>query len=304
MIWDKSFEKQMSQGKVELFSSFFSAIQSFVKEMITNTSRGLKNIEMGNFVINITAVQKAALEIVAITDKGDERSLNKVLPKMIKLLEDHKELFIDWDGDKGRYRVLDLEILQIIQAEKQLMGSKSLIDGQNDIINTIIDQMPELEKNQKDKYLEERTFLHNRLQTTTNLIKKLEILDSIDNISQKLKDKPEIEKGVQLRKKIVSEINSTKQKIVFFLSNAKQAISKTVDKLSGKPLHELDYKDAYLNLYSFSTKLKIIGRDELSDEYRELAQTLIDKPQEKLGEFSKTISRILSLSEDPESYIN
>ena len=32
LIWDKSFEKQMDSQRVELFSSFFSAIQTFVKE--------------------------------------------------------------------------------------------------------------------------------------------------------------------------------------------------------------------------------------------------------------------------------
>ena len=72
LIWDKS-SKNRWMRRVELFSSFFSAIQSFVKEIITTSGKGLKNIEMGNFVIKITGIAKLNLEIVAIIDKDDEK---------------------------------------------------------------------------------------------------------------------------------------------------------------------------------------------------------------------------------------
>ncbi len=93
LIWDKSFEKQMDARRVELFSSFFSAIQSFVKEIITTSGKGLKNIEMGNFVIKITGIPKLNLEIVAIIDKDDEKPIARIVSRMIQLLEEHKQLF-------------------------------------------------------------------------------------------------------------------------------------------------------------------------------------------------------------------
>ena len=158
LIWDKSFEKQMDARRVELFSSFFSAIQSFVKEIITTSGKGLKNIEMGNFVIKITGIPKLNLEIVAIIDKDDEKPIARIVSRMIQLLEEHKQLFEAWDGDRSKFNVLDVEILHIIQTEKQLLGNKSLLDGQNEIIGSIMDSLPELEKNQRDNYIKERDF--------------------------------------------------------------------------------------------------------------------------------------------------
>lgn len=66
---------------------------------------------------------------------------------------------------------------------------------------------------------------------------------------------------------------------------------------------DIDFRDAYLNLYSFSTKLKLIGRDDLADEYRQLAQLLIDKPAERLQDIPQLLSKILSLPEDANNYM-
>ena len=133
-------------------------------------------------------------------------------------------------------------------------------------------------------------------------MKKLEILDSIDGVSQKLKDKAEVVKINGMRKNLLTEFESTKQKISYFLNTTKNAISKVVD-LMGKPLMELDFKDAYMNLYSFSTKLKVIGRDDLADHYRQIAQLLIDKKEEEREQLSQSIRMILNLPDDPEYYL-
>ena len=303
LIWDKSFEKQMDARRVELFSSFFSAIQSFVKEIITTSGKGLKNIEMGNFVIKITGIPKLNLEIVAIIDKDDEKPIARIVSRMIQLLEEHKQLFEAWDGDRSKFNVLDVEILHIIQTEKQLLGNKLLLDGQNEIIGSIMDSLPELEKNQRDNYIKERDFNYKKLNQTTSLLKKLEILDSIDGVSQKLKDKAEVVKINGMRKNLLTELESTKQKISYFLNTTKNAISKVVDLMGRKPLMELDFKDAYMNLYSFSTKLKVIGRDDLADHYRQIAQLLIDKKEEEREQLSQSIRMILNLPDDPEYYL-
>jgi len=303
LIWDKSFEKEMDARRVELFSSFFSAIQSFVREMISNSQKGLKNIEMGNFLIKVTGLPKLNLEIVTISDKDDEKPINKIIPRLIKLLEDHTQIFEEWDGERSKFDVLNLEIIQVISMEKSLLGTKSILDGQTDLLGGIIDSMPELEKNQRENYLKEREFNYKKLQSTTSLVKKLEILASIDTISQKLKDKAEVQKISNLRRTYINDLESTKQKITYFLGNAKQAISKVVEVIGRKALVDLDFKDAYMNLYSFSTKLKIIGRDDLSEEYRQVAQLLIDKPEGRRDELSKSISRILNLPDDPNYYM-
>jgi hypothetical protein len=300
LLWSKSFEKDIDAQRIELFSSFFSAIQSFVKEMITSGSRNLKNIEMGNFIVKITNLTKFELDIVMIADKDDEKVLSRIAPKIIKVLESHQQIFNDWDGDRSRFEVLDLEILQEIQAERGLFGSKSLIDGHGEIIASIFDNMPELEKSQKENYEKERVFLYDRLKNTNNLLKKLEILNSVEMLDQKLKDKHDYESVQQLKKKMQAELVQTKEKMVYFLSHAKSAVSKAVEFIGSRSFKDLDLRDAYLNIYSFSTKLKIIGRDDLSEEYKAIAQMLIDK--EKESEIPSALTKILNLPDDPNSY--
>ncbi len=87
------------------------------------------------------------------------------------------------------------------------MGNKLLLDGQNEIIGSIMDSLPELEKNQRDNYIKERDFNYKKLNQTTSLLKKLEILDSIDGVSQKLKDKAEVVKINGMRKNLLTELN-------------------------------------------------------------------------------------------------
>ena len=302
LLWDKSFEKDMDSNKIQLFSSFFSAIQSFVKEIISTGSKGLKNIEMGNFLVNVTAISKLGLDIVAIADKGDEKHLHKFTPKLIKILSSHSEIFKDWDGNRGRFKILDLEILQILKNEKNLVGNKSLLDERSQIIGDIFNNLPDLETEQKSRYIKEREFLEKRLRDTPSIPKKLEVLNSIEEINRKLKDTDAVQKSERNRKKLLTELRSTKDKLRYFLSNTKNAINKTVDRVGGRNLFDLDFKDAYLNLYSFSTKLKMIGRADMSEEYRGIARMFIDKPEEMRGEFSQLVTKVINLSDDIDSY--
>jgi hypothetical protein len=302
LIWQKSFEKQMDATRIQLFSSFFSAIQSFVKEIITSNDKGLKNIEMGNFVVKVTDLPKLNLEIVSIIDKDDEKTISKVTVQIVNLLQQHAQLFENWDGNQEKFDVLDFEIIKIIQTEKQLLGTKSLIDGQNEILGRIIDEMPELEKGQRDNYIKEREFLYQKFASTTNILKKAEILSSADIISQKLKDKNELIKIAGMRKNLTKELEDTKQKLGFFLQNMKSAISKSVELLGRKSLMDMDFKDAYINLYSFTTKLKLIGRDDLADKYREYAQLLVDKKEDQREQLSEALQMLLKLPDDIKGY--
>ncbi len=128
-------------------------------------------------------------------------------------------------------------------------------------------------------------------------------MNSIDQIDRKLKEKPNIEKNKQRRKKFQVELQSTKNRMKYFLEQTKQAISRSVQHSKGKPIYETDFKDAYLNLYSFSSKLKIIGRDDLCTECRDFAKILIEKPEDQEHNFPNLLKKVLELSEDMESYL-
>ncbi len=302
LIWNKSFEKDMDASRVELFSSFFSAIQSFVKEMIRSGSQSLKNIEMGNFLVKITNLPKLDLDVVMIGDSGDDKLLSKITPKIISVLESHKEIFRDWDGNRSRFEVLDLEMLQVLRQERGIFGGKEKDGSATEVINEVIGEISGLEEKQKENLEEERKFIYEKLKTTTNLFVKIDLLNSLETVDQKLQDKTDFEKVQMLKKKNRDEIESTKTKLSHFLAHTKSAISKAVETLGLRNFKDIDLRDVYLNLYSFSTKLKVIGRDDLSEQYRTIAQMLSDKPNDKLGDIPHKLTEILNLPDDINSY--
>ena len=105
-------------------------------------------------------------------------------------MKEHKELFFDWDGDLGRFDVLSLEILQILKSFKDLIGSsRRFLEERNEIIDEIIEKMPELEAKQINHYRDELEFLDEKLIGTTNIFKKIEIMNTKQMIHQKLKEK-------------------------------------------------------------------------------------------------------------------
>ncbi|HEY0090639.1 MAG TPA: hypothetical protein VGB37_17440, partial [Candidatus Lokiarchaeia archaeon] len=52
LLYDKNFQ-DISEGKMELFSGFFAALKSFVSEMVLEGSKDLKNIELGDYSVEL-----------------------------------------------------------------------------------------------------------------------------------------------------------------------------------------------------------------------------------------------------------
>jgi len=307
LIWRKTFETGL-ESKSELFSSFFSAIQNFVKELVIDetNSKGLQAIDMGNFVVNITQLPNLEIDIVAIADKDDAKPIRKFLPKVIKILNGHKELFnfAHWDGNQSLFNVLDVEILQLLQTHKKLTGSgKSLADGRKEVLGQIIDAMPEVEQDKIEYYMNEVKYLEDRMKKEVSIYRKLEIIDSIEQVYQKLKNKNALEEIHRRRRKLSSELRDLKTRLNFYLIETKKNISTAVENAKNKAVYDIDFKNAYMSFYSFASKLKLLGQKDLSEEYQHYAKTLIEKPKDFEDEFSAMISKILHLNDDIESYI-
>ena len=312
LFWEKSFEDQIEPFQAEMLSSFLSAINHNIKEMIANSSKGIKNIEMGNLIVIVTEIKSLGVEMVTISDSNNEKGIRKLIPEFIKILNENGSLFKDFDGNMSVFEILDFKILQIIEKNNKIMkkgkSSNEPLDISKKVLNlrkTLKDHLEnlELEPEKINKFEKERNFLEDQLKQTPGLPKKIAILNIIDQIDHKLKDKPNIETNKQRRKKFLVELQSTKDRMKYFLEQTKQAINRSVQHSKGKPIYETDFKDAYLNLYSFSSKLKIIGRDDLCTEYRDFAKILIEKPEDQERNFPNLIKKILALSEDMESYL-
>ena len=81
------------------------------------------------------------------------------------------------------------------------------------------------------------------------------------------------------------------------------SLNDAIDSLENKPIHLGDYKNTYLNLYSFSTKLKLI-KENGWEIYRELASKLIDKESLSDHDLSELIQNLLKMSSNIEDYLN
>jgi hypothetical protein len=266
-----------------------------IKEMIANSSRSIKNIEMGNLKVIITEIKSLGVDMVNIIDIENEKAVRNIIPKFIKILNENSELFIDFDGDQSIFEDLDSKFMKIIKKNKRGLNLKKPL-------KELIEKL-ELQPEKITKIKQERNFLENQLKNTFILPIKILILNSIEQIDHKLKDMENIEKNTQRRRKLEIDLKNNKERMKYFLEKTKQAINRSIQTSKGKPIYEVDFKDAYLNLYSFSSKLKIIGRDDLCVECRDIAKILIDKPEDQVHNFPNLIKKILDLSDDMDSYL-
>jgi hypothetical protein len=302
-MYDKSFQ-DISSGKMELFSSFFSAIKSFIKELVLEGSTELKNIELGDYTVLITSIPDVKADLVMIADKEDHKALTKIIPKILSILTKHKQLFLEWDGNREQLMVLDKPLTElIIKKKKKLIGDESLVEKPEELLQSIWAHKGDLEAEQENRLIRERDFLIERIGKTTNLIRKLDIAEEVVNISEKLQDEETFLKFQKQVKSLKDQVKDTKYKLKYYLDKAKTSLSKSLDKIGNKALRQGDYKDAYLNLYSFSTKLKTLSDDNTWQKYRDLAKILINKQEKDESEISNGISEILNMKEEVDEYL-
>jgi len=304
LIYDKSFQ-DISSGKMELFSSFFSAIKSFISEMVLGGgSTELKNIELGDYTVLITSINSIEADLVIISDKDDIKIINKLIPKIIKILQKHQQTFLEWDGNRSLFDVLDQPFTNLISSKKQLIGETTLIENPELVLKSMWAHKGELTAQESEGLNQERDFLINRLGKSQNLLRKSAISEKILDLSERLKDDLNFIKFQNEVKNLKDQIKDTKLKLRYYLEKIKSSLSKAVDNLGTKSIKDGDYKDAYLNLYSFTTKLKLIEAGRNWEKYREYANILINKAEIDDHELSAAISAILRMSNDIDDYID
>ena len=303
LMYDKNFQ-DISSGKMELFSSFFSAIKSFVKEIVLGGDTQLKALEMGDYTIMISSIDDIKSDLVLIADKDDTKTINKLIPKVIKILLKHQEVFLEWNGNKHAFAGLDQPLSELILSQKKLMGEKSLVENAENVLKSMWAHKGELSPQARDGLNQEKDFLISRGEKTTNLLRKLSIAEKVLEISEQLKDDTGFIKYQRDVKNLRDQVKDTKIKLIYYLDRIKKTLSTAVDRLGDKKITQGDYKDAYLNLYSFSSKLKLITAGREHERYRELANILINKDEMEEHELSEAISEILKMHDDVEDYLD
>ncbi len=305
LIYDKSFQ-DISVGKMEMFSSFFSAIKTFVSELVLGESldhsKELTSIELKDYTVLITSLPKVKVDMVIIADKEDSKSVNKVIPKLIKLLNKYEQLFLSWDGNKDEFSILDHPLTELIIANVKVVR-KSLLEHPDQMLKSIWAHKKQLSRENVENLIQERDLLIYKIENTGNLTRKMSMAEAVVDLSEKLKDETTFLKYQNEVNKLKNEIKDVEFKLNYYLEKTRESLSIAIDNLGNEPIHLGDYKNTYLNLYSFSTKLKLI-KENGWEIYRELASKLIDKESLSDHELSELIQKLLKMSSNIEDYLN
>ncbi len=183
LLFDKNFH-DVSSGKIELFSSFFSALKSFISEMVLTGSKDLKNIELGDYTVLITNISDIKADLVIIGDKDDFKTINKIIPKMIKILMKYQKIFFEGTGRED-FDVLVQPISEFIFTQSKLAGDKSLIEKPENVLKSIWSHKKDLSIQEIENLSRDKLTLTSKLENSTNIKDKLAISEQLIEIAEK-----------------------------------------------------------------------------------------------------------------------
>jgi mannitol/fructose-specific phosphotransferase system IIA component (Ntr-type) len=301
LIYDKSFQ-EINAGKMEMFSSFFLTLKSFVSELVVDGSKELKNVELGEYTVLITSLSKVKVDMVIIADKEDTKAINKLIPKLIKLLQKHEQLFLSWDGSSEEFKILDHPLTELVSANV-IDVKKTLLKSPEQILKSIWGRKRKLTEEKFENLVQERDLLIYKIENTVNIPSKLTMAQTAVELSEELQDESTFLKYQGEVSRFKNELKDAKFKLNYYLNKIKTSVNEAVDNLGDNPIHLGDFKNSYLNLYSFSTKLKLV-KENGWEVYREIASKLIDKDSLSDHELSEIIQTLLNMSTTVEDHLN
>ena len=305
LIYDKNFQG-VDARNTEIFNSFISAMKAFVSEIVIDgsldRSTELTNIELSDYIIILTSLPKIKVDIVIISDKEDSKSVNKLIPKLIKFLNKYEQLFLSWDGDREEFDLLDHPLTELVLTNVRMV-QKSLLKQPDQILKSIWAHRKKLTREAIDNLIRERDLLIYKIEKAVNLPRKAAMSISVIDLSEKLKDEITYLKYQNELKRFNREIKDAKFKLNYYLEGIKVSLNEAVANLGDDPIHSGDFKSVYLNLYSFSTNLKLMKENDWKI-YRDMASSLIDKEALTEHELSEIIRNMLKMSFNVDDYLN
>ncbi len=301
LIHDKNFQ-EINTGKMEMFSSFFLTLKSFISELVLNGSKELKNIELGEYTVSITSLSNVKVDMVIIADKEDAKAINKLIPKLIKLLQKYEQQFLSWDGNSEEFKILDHPLTELVLANVEDV-KKTLLKSPEQMLKSIWAHKKKLTEKKFENLVQERDLLIYKIENAFNIPSKLSMSQTVVKLSEKLRDESTFLKYQGEVSRFKNELKDTKFKLNYYLNKIKTSLNEAIDNLGDNPIHLGDFKNSYLNLYSFSTKLKLV-KENGWEIYREIASKLIDKDSLSDHELSEIIQTLLNMSTNVEDYLN
>lgn len=288
LLYNKKFQ---SDEKLEMFSSFFSALQSFVSELTASSSESLSTIELGEYFVLISRIQEAISDLVIIVDREDIRETEKMIPKILEIIMEHLDLFVNWDHEPEMLEMFDLKIIKLILSNKKLVSESSLTTNQSSILKSIWDQKGALSEQLRENLLSERENLNNEYLIEENILKKYEISQKLIEISEKLHDDEKFIEFQTEAKSLRDEIKDRKLRLHYYLDRVKESIEFS------------KFSETYSYLYSFCLKLKNLTEPTIIEKYKSLAKTILNKNKVSKQEFRDAVREVTMIEDEINKYL-
>jgi hypothetical protein len=282
VLYNKNFQ---SDEKMEMFSSFFSALQIFVSELTANSSELLNTIELGEFFVLISRIPDISSDLVIIIDKEDMKEAQKMIPKIVKILKIYEDLFNNWDQEPEKFELFDLNIIKLILSNRKLISESSLTVNQSSILKSIWEQKGALSDQLRENLLGEREELKANYLTEENYLRKYVDCKKLIEISEKLHDDEKFIMYQTEAKSLRDEIKDRRLRLQYYLDMVKES------------LRSAKYAETYSYLYSLCLKLENFAEPDTIEKYKAIAGTILNREKVSKAEFRQSIGEI-SMIED------
>lgn len=283
LIYNKNFQ---SDEKLQMFGSFFSALQTFVSELTESSTESLSTIELGQYFVLITRIVEITSDLVIITSNEDIKEVQKIIPKIIDIILEHQELFINWDRAPEKLEMFDLKIIQLVLSQKQLSGESTLTADQSGILKSIWEQKGSLSEQIREDLSKTREDLNFRYLTEENFLKKYEMSKKLIEISEKLRDDEKFIEYQTESKSLKDEIKDRKLRLHYYLDKVNESLEFS------------KYAETYSYLYSFCIKLVNFAESHIVEKYKTLAKTLLKRKKMRRDEFKQLLNDISKIDEE------
>lgn len=288
LLYNKNFQ---SDEKMEMFSSFFSALQTFVSELTASSTESLSTIELGEYLVLISRITEVTADLVLIVDNHDIKEAQKMIPRIIKTIMDHQDLFIDWDQAPEKLEMFDLKIIQLILSNKKLISESSLTTDQSSVLKSIWDQKGALSEQLRDNLTKEKEELNLRYLTEENYLKKYKISKKLIEISETLRDDEKFIEYQTESKSLKDEIRDRRLRLQYYLDKLKESLSYS------------KYAESYSYLYSFCMKLKNFAKPFIIEKYKTLAKTLLNRNKVSKEELRQAVQDISGIEDEINKFL-
>ncbi|MFW9898863.1 MAG: hypothetical protein ACFFDO_06340 [Candidatus Thorarchaeota archaeon] len=291
LLYDKVFFLEMDDEKLEMFQSFLIALKTFIARMQFDGSSTLKAINLGEYHVVLTHITDTNSELVMVMDEEDEKSSSKIVQQIKGIIINNKDLFIEPERTSEQFKQFDDEVNNLIRSSTKVIDA-TILEQKVNVFKSIWAQRGEISANLRDELINEKEDLVAKLESENNLLKKSRIYERLLDIFEKLNETDELLNYQKISKEVKDEVKDRQIKLKYYLGKTKEA------------LKEKNYKEAYLNLYSFSSKLKNMAKSHIQKKYNDLAKLIMDKNELPKIEFSQIISEILMMPDKIEEYFS